>query len=428
MKAKRGFGLLAVVFVILVFSVLAIGFVSFILSESRLSVYEYRYARAFYIAEAGKNFALKHLSAYSDWSANMGMPLIRNFGGGIFTVSTNEVSANQVKLTSVGLVTIEGKTYESKVRFTVSLSPGSSLTHQFGYAMYIGPPSGGATLRIEGDAGIYGDFYYNGPIRLGGSAHQSGGIIYSTSLDVYGSATYASWEAASPVDMPIWDNGPYNTILAATDQSAASSLNLGWGQTLNLGGLTHYYRSIEINWGATVNGPGTLVATAKPSGSGDITINYGQGIGQGVRFVAERDFIYQGGSNLVNSIEAYVERDLYVKNSLTVPSGSVLYSKGTGDHAIDITGTANANLLAPYGRVYMSSGAIRGLIYGDRIRTANSGEIRGAIVCHTPSSIQGFINIYYDPTYLPASLLGLAGTGEVTGEAEISVTDWQEVY
>ncbi|OGC07219.1 hypothetical protein A3H38_03320 [candidate division WOR-1 bacterium RIFCSPLOWO2_02_FULL_46_20] len=428
MKNRNGFGLLTIVFIILVFSVLAIGLVSFMVSETNVTVKEYHYTKAFHVAQAGQNFAAQHLAAYPDWIVDMGLPLARSFAGGTFAISSTQESGDQITIVSVGLVTREGKTYSSTISAAYSISAGSGLTHNFDYALYSGPAGGGATLRIQGSAQIFGDFYYNGPIRLGGSASQQGGTIYSTSLVLDGTATYDSWEAATPVDMPIWDNTSYEAILATSTQSASSTLALGWGNVLNLAGGVHIYRDITIGWGATVNGPGTLVATGNPSGNGDINLNYGAGIGAGVRFVAERDFTYSGGSNLTIPIEVYVKRNLIVTNNLTVPSGSILYSKGTGARAIETGGTINASMLVPYGGLYMNYGTLRGLIYSSSLRTANSGEIRGAMVCYSPSTIQGSLQIYYDAAYLPDSIVGLGGTGSVEGEAGIAVGNWQEVY
>lgn len=426
MKKRAGVALLTVIFIMLAFSVIAGGLVSIFISTSRSVVDDHRYARAYYIAEAGRYFALKHITAFPDWSVNMGFPLGKNFGGGAFVVSVTNATGNSLTINSTGLITVEGKAYTRVVRASVTIAQGSGLPHNFNYALYVGPLGGGATLRVEGSAGIFGDFYYNGPIRLGGSAHQQDGTIYSTSLSVFGSATYASWEAAEPVDMPIWDNGLYDALLAEANNTAPTALNLGWGQTLNLNGETKYYQSISIGWGSTVNGPGTLVATGNPVGSGDILISYGGGIGQNINFIAKRDFIYSGGSSLVNAVKVYVQRYLKVNDNLTVPGGSILYSKSILDEAIEISGNVNANLLAPYGQIYINYGNIKGLLYGNRLRTANSGTIRGAIVCSTTSSIQGSLNIYYDPTYIPPSLLGLSGTGMITGEAAIKIGTWEE--
>src|SRR3989338_838096 len=183
MKNRNGFGLLTIVFIILVFSVLAIGLVSFIVSETNVTVKEYHYTKAFHVAQAGQNFAAQHLAAYPDWIVDMGLPLARSFAGGTFAISSTQESGDQITIVSVGLVTREGKTYSSTISAAYSISAGSGLTHNFDYALYSGPAGGGATLRIQGSAQIFGDFYYNGPIRLGGSASQQDGTIYSTSLD-----------------------------------------------------------------------------------------------------------------------------------------------------------------------------------------------------------------------------------------------------
>ncbi|MFH1542447.1 MAG: hypothetical protein ABIE84_05090, partial [bacterium] len=163
-------------------------------------------------------------------------------------------------------------------------------------------------------------------------------------------------------------------------------------------------------------------------GDGDIQINNGSSIGAGIKFVTANDFTLSGGTSLTNSVEVYALGAVTVTNDLTVPIGSTLYSKSSADGAISTGGSVNANCVAPYGQVYMNYGAIRGLIYADRLRTANSGEIRGGIIVGQSSSIQGSIQIYYDATYLPAGLLGLGGTGDVSAEAGLSISDWQEVY
>ncbi|MFC1571382.1 hypothetical protein ACFL31_02390 [Candidatus Margulisiibacteriota bacterium] len=423
---KRGFALLAAIFVVLVFGVLTVGFVTLFFSESRLAVDEYRHTKAFYVAEAGMNFAIRHLDSYADWSVDMGFPLTRSFGGGVFTLSTSEESGDEIQVYSTGLITFEGKTYSRTIRSTVSIAAGTGMTHNFDNAMYVGPPSGGSTLKVQNTAKIHGDFYYNGAVWLKDWSQHLAGTIYSTSLTISGGATYASWEAAEPVDMPIWNNSYYDSILAETNVSTTESLTLGVGQSIDLNGGTHYFRSIRVNTGGMVIGPGTLVATDSP-GSGDILIDYGAGIGQGVRFIADSDFMYSA-SNLTNSIEVYVKDVCRVRNGLSVPAGSVLYSKSTGNDAIRIAGSVEADLLAPYGEVSFDYGTIHGLIYAGNVQFTNTGVIRGALVVSGSSHIGGTIDIYYDPAYLPDAIMGLGGTGHVTGEAGMSVSDWQEVY
>lgn len=133
---RKGFGLLAVIFILLVFSVLGVGLVSLMVSESRLSIEEHRYSQAFYIADAGKNFALKHLSGFADWSQDLGLPLSRSFGGGVFTIDSAGESANALTLYATGVITREGRSYSRAVRAAVSNLGGGAVLVQNWREMY----------------------------------------------------------------------------------------------------------------------------------------------------------------------------------------------------------------------------------------------------------------------------------------------------
>ncbi len=427
---KKGYTLIAAVFILLVMALIAIATSTLVSSEAMVAVKNHQSLRAFYIASAGMELYFKELMDSEDWSTP---PQVgpSPFAGGVFVSETTDASSESVTFTVTGLVTVEGITYRRVIGATLAgeIVEEEGLPENFDYSMYISPPGGGETLYIQGDARIYGDFFYYGPIAMGGSAHQLDGTVYSISISLSGTASYDEWEPISIGTVPDWDNSYYDAITEEALTYASQDLNLGYGDSIDLNGQTHYYRNISVNWGATVNGPGVLCSTGNPSGNGDIIINYGVGIGQGVRFIAARDFIYQGGSNFVNSIEAYANRRVRILSNLSVPANSVLYSTYNGTGAIEVNpGQVYRSLmLCPYGEFSFGGGQyIEGLVYATNINASSSGTFRGAMVSYGASALEGSLHIYYDPSVLPATVPGFEYGGSTTGSTEVS--DWREYY
>ncbi|MFH1826667.1 MAG: pilus assembly PilX N-terminal domain-containing protein [bacterium] len=426
MKQKKGFGLVIVIFIMLVFSVLALGFVALLFSETRLAAEEYRYSRAFYLAEAGRNYALEYLSDYSDWSADLGLPLSRQFGQGCFTLNSSSESADQLDIYATGLITVEGKSYVRQLKVTVNSTGGFRLPHNFDYALYAADSTWTPTLWIWGPTEIHGDFYYDGPVILLGDVELSDGTLYCTKVTTYGGGTYENWETVPEVDMPTWDNSTYAGILAETENDTYAFLHLTAGQTLNLAGRTLYYKQAYIDIGSTVNGPGTIVATGQPSGTGNIVVNDGAAIGQGVRFIAQTTFGLQGSNNIAYPIEVYAKGHISILNGLGIAGNSVLYSSRTDDLAIYILGDVNGQLLAPNGEVRCLYGHVNGLVYADLANLPLSGEFRGSVVANETRNIGGVSDIYFDASYLPDYVAGFDTGGGA--ERQISISNWREIY
>ncbi|MFA5113058.1 MAG: hypothetical protein WC529_02045 [Candidatus Margulisiibacteriota bacterium] len=427
MKLRNGQIAIISVFVLVTFAFLGLIIASLLSSGGVSALKNLHGIQALNVAEAGTRFTIAtSLAADSDWSNNADYGPI-SFGPGTFTVHYVNKAVRGCTMEVTG--TVQGVSRTVRTGLRKPLSSAGGLPGVFDYGMYIAPPGGGDTLYIEGDARVYGDFYYYGPIAMGGSAHQLDGTVYSTSISFSGTSSCASWEPISSGEIPPWDNTYYAAITREAMTSTSETLTLGWGQTLDLAGRTLYYRNIAINWGSTVIGPGTLCATATPSGNGDITINYGEGIGRNVRFIAQRDFIYQGGSSFVNTFEAYCNRQLRILSNLTIPS-SVLYSGYTGDNAIEIDPAQvyRSVMLCPYGEFTFGGGQqIEGLVYADSIGASSSGTFRGAIVSYGTSTLGGSLHIYFDASYLPDSVIGFGG-GTGTSSGELEVNDWDEVY
>ena len=419
-KNRPGQLIVVVVFVIVIFALLALVVASQIAGEGDSTIKNLNGVKATNVAEAGLRYvALHSLLGDPDWTNNPTTET-KTFGPGSFTITylnPRLPTAGTIEVTG----TVNGVSRTIRSYFDQA---GSLLPFNVQYIQY-DAGGGGATLTFNGAALISGDFYYNGPIAMGGSAQQVNGILYSTSISVSGGAHYASWEVCPAVDMPVWNNAYYDLILSQTASNGANDPNMGYGDSISLNGGTLYVKDFSMGYGATLNGPGTVVATGQPSGNGDIIINSaGSTVGSGIRFVAKRDFTYTGGSNFGSSVEVYAKRNVNIQSGLTIPQGSILYSSATGANGLYLGGNVTATMLAPYGTVYTSGGwTMRGLIYCNTIDPGDNETIRGAIICLSSSTIGNSMKLIEDSSWLPQSVIGLSGelsTFECAG--------WGEVY
>ena len=417
-KNRGGQLIVVVAFVIVIFALLGLVVASQIASEGSATVQNLYGIQALNVAEAGLRYmAENRLLADMNWANNPTTETL-SFGPGSFTITYATPRVSQVATVDV-TGTVNGVSRTVQSTFDQS---GSLLPFNVQYIQY-DAGGGGQTLTLNGAAQIIGDFYYNGPIAMGGSATQTGGVLYSTSLSVSGGASYTSWEVCPAVDMPAWDNSYYDLYLSQTASNGANDPNLGYGQSLNLNGGTAYYKSFSMDYNATVNGPGTIVATGLPSGTGDINISYGPGIGPGIRFIAAHNFNYQGGNDFVTSVEVYAKNNVNILNSRVIQPGSILYSKGSGTNGIDLEGPTTATILCPYGTISTGGGYImRGLLYCNRFGAGNNETIRGAIICYSSTTIGNSMKLIEDSSWLPKSVIGLSGelsTFECSGWGEI---------
>ena len=275
---KKGFTLIAAIFIILVVTVFAVVVASFFSSESVLAVKNYDSLRAFYIAESGLRFAL--ISAFKgdpDWGDFNSIS--GDFAGGTFTVQNLSPEANSALLQVSGVYPKGGMGAVTRV-FQQGIERCFSLPEAFNYALYWQNSSGtSARLDIGGagnDRDIVGDVFGDGNFRVqAGSSVTNGKIYVSSGYDVDGGGTY-SWEATDEFPgFPAIDNSYYNSLISDYD-SLIPPAPVGpypysnQDVTFVLTGETISFESITVSLfggGLTIYGSGEIVSR------GDFIVN-----------------------------------------------------------------------------------------------------------------------------------------------------------
>ena len=116
--------------------------------------------RAFFLAESGVYYYMKHELSISDgdWSNN-DTTIVRNFGGGNFTVSVpaGGATTNSVKLRSIGTVTLGATAFRREIEYVVK------RVNPFSYLLY---GEGDADLDHANNTEIDGDIYIGGEIDI----------------------------------------------------------------------------------------------------------------------------------------------------------------------------------------------------------------------------------------------------------------------
>lgn len=379
MRNHRGFALLASIFIVLVFAVLAVGFVSLFSSESRMVVAEYRYSKAFYIAEAGKNFALKHILGYSDWTENMGFPMSKSFAGGYFTLSTTSETPSSLTLHSTGKITLEGVAYTRVVR--AGIERGGGLGSNILYAS--------GSINIGENATIYGDISATGEVSIGSGSNISGEVEEN---------------APPPEDPPSLDTTYYDAEILTAAGSVAGDVAYD-NETLSGTDYINGNLTFNNNANISVTGTATVVAT------GTVAVNNNVIIGDNLTVIAGGLVTIQnnvdiGSNGLWFSSVGFVVGNNAEVGYVTVGSGTVFLTPG------DIVLSNNA--------------VFSGLIFAEgNVSIGNGAEVTGSIIAGSIDIGNNAIITLNAELVDYDSIVGVSGT---EGPASVRVRDWSEVY
>jgi len=190
---RKGFALLTIIFIMLVLSVLVVGIVALFFSGANIFVKDYSSDKAFYIAEAGKAYAMKRLGSDTDWSSAEGFPLTNDFAGGQFSCSLEGATTHEAWLISVGTITREGTTYLRGIKGKIIRS--SSGLGEFGMFAE-------GDITIGDNAEINGDLSATGTITIGDGGSVSGEV---------------NENADPPTDPPTVDSTYYDMMIATAE-------------------------------------------------------------------------------------------------------------------------------------------------------------------------------------------------------------------
>ena len=313
---KKGFALVAVIFIILVVAMLSLATSSLISSEAFVAAKNYDSLRAFYIAEAGLQYTITaSLEGSGDWSGFVG--LSGSFANGSFSVTNVSPEADSANLQVTGTYGNVSRTIQQQVERDYVL-PGA-----FNYALYWNNSAGSSSrLDIGGlffDSDIVGKSYGNGNFEVKSGSSVTGGTLYvSSGHDVIGSGTY-SWEATdSPSPWPSLDNSYYTSLINKYDALIPTSAvdAYTWSSSdkvITLEGEVVSFESITINTSGslTIFGSGELVSR------GDITVygtlNVHPLTGETVALIADDSFklssIYPNSASLEAGTHIYSIND-----------------------------------------------------------------------------------------------------------------------
>jgi flagellar basal body-associated protein FliL len=429
---KKGQVIIIAVFVLVIVAFLGMVVVSMLSTESSSAVKNLHGIQALNIAEGGMWYTMTtKLARDNNWSDNVDFGPI-NLGAGSFTVHYVSKASKNCVIEITG--TVQGVSRKVSAEFKQG-----GLPFQFyDYGVYGGTPTSiGDTVTFYNDSKIIGNFFYFGPIRILGSrppACQTEGVIKSYSIDPPSPGGipnyYASWEAITTLESITFDNTYYDNMLTIAASNAASSLNLSGTSTMYLNNKTYWYRSIQIEDDAIVYGPGTLCATAMPSGSGNFELNDNAKLIGKVVVVARGDVDINNYATTAGTIEIIALQKFDINHNATPSTeGGEFYSRSTANNAFVLNNSAVARgcIICPYGDITCYTNTqIKGLAYGKNFGIYDRGTLEGGAVFLEVGNFYNRSMVIQNPSLLPPNLPpGLSSETTVTG---FGYYDWDEVY
>jgi len=428
MRAK-GQVIVAAVFVLVIVAALGMVAVSMLSTESFSAAKNWHGIQALNVAEAGLRFTIAtSLAADSDFSDNTDFgPITLN--PGTFTVHYVSKQKKQCVVEVTG--TVQGVSRRVRSSFKKG-----GLPYQFSdYGLYAGQSDSiGDLVRFYNDSKIIGNFYYYGPIEIKGSRPppcQTEGVIKSTSIDPSPDVGipnyYESWEAISSVEPIAWNNTYYDNWLTVAASNAASSLTLSGNSTLNLAGGTRWYRSVTVKDYAKIIGPGTICATAMPSGTGDFILQDNAQVSGEVRIIARDDVQIINYAGTTGTVEIIARDDFDMDhNSYTTGQNNKLYCRN-GDFTMNNNAIARGSVLVPYGKITCYTNTqIKGLVYANEFQAYDRATLEGGAVFQEVGNFYNRSMVIQNNDLLPPTLPEGISAEATSGSWEVS--DWGEVY
>lgn len=427
----RGQVLIVAVFVLVILTLLGLVVVSMLSTESYSVIKNLHGIQALNVAEGGMRFTIAtSLAADSDWSDNVDFGPV-SLGPGSFTVHYVSKAERNCNLQVTGTVNGVSRTVGALFRK-------GGLPSQFtNYGLYAGHLGGTwRPVNFFDDSKIIGNFYYLGSVWIFGQRPppcQTDGTIYSTYIFpppwVGIPNYYESWEAITHIDPVYWDNTHYDTMLTLAASNAAQSLDLNGDQTLYLNGQTRWYRGIRVRDNAKIIGPGTICATAMPSGSGDFEIEDNAVVSGEVHIVARDDFKMQDNARLIGTVEVIAKDNFDMDHNSSTSFGCILYTRKSGPGAFTMNNNAIArgSVLCPYGEVVLyTNSQLQGLVYANGFQAYNRATLEGGAVFYDVGNFYNRSMVIQNSNILPLTLPeGLSAESSGGG---FEVSNWGEVY
>ncbi len=402
---RRGFTLIAAIFIIVALTFLAIAFSTYISSYSKLAVVNYICQDAFCIAESGLELYLKELRQDDDWSTPP-PPLTKDFSGGMFSIATENEKRRRITVISTGTLTVEGKTYTRTIQINVSAGGLQSLASEY-IVYYTGGGDSSWNTALDNNVNMGGHVLVNSSLELNlndtisGDAYAAGDITGPTS----GITGTVEPFAQMPVEVPTLETSFFDGEIATAATFPPG--NKIYSGTQNLSGTTYVNGDIEIANSAniTITGAATLVATGK------FTVENFATVGDNLTVIA-------GG--MIN-----------VKNDLTVGTIGIWYSRGNIEvnNNVIIGGTDDyegSRFVTPGNITVRNNCTLDGLFYASgQVSIGNNLDYSGMILTGYLKDVGENAILDLAPETLDWNAIGEIVYRE---EGEVVITRWDEVY
>jgi hypothetical protein len=358
--------------------------------EGMLAWNDVNEVKALNIAEAGLDRALVELGFNASWNAGFSnQPL----DTGTFTVTVSGTGTpGQVQLTSTG--TVNG--YSKTVQMVVDVSEWPAA---FTYGMFWGNPTGStAVLDVENNAEINGSFFANGNITFTYNATLVNGDLYATgTATANNNASFTQGSLPNPLPQQVTLTTTYYTnLIAEAGEEPSGNWSVTNNNTYNLNGQTLMVNgAVTIGNNATVNGPGTIVAT------GNITID-------------NNAALLSAGINLISGAT------LSLSNNVDyVGQGNTLFGLSAVSMDSNSSASSDLYLLSPGTVTVSNNGSVRGVIWAGTATFDNNAEVKGAVYAQQFNTISNNFLFTED-----SSVLNTAPPQGISGS--VQVLSWQE--
>lgn len=307
---RRGFAILTVVFVMVVFAILGIAAVALITGSAQMMTDEYRSQQAFDVAEAGVAYMAEQLENDNDWSDNTGVTV--NFGPGSFTITYLHKTATTATIRSDGAV--EGITRSVKQEF----SSGGGTPKAFKTVFY-------TEQRVTVGGSSSGDIY--GPVSAGSEVNSASGIVF------HGEVEANNTSASLPT--PNW--GHWQTV---ADRTISGNYTFTAG---TYSGIYYITGNVTFRSGVTING--TIISRGRVTANNQSNISVIAAVPNPAIFAADR-ITFSGITGLALRGWVMSQAEVRFTGNANVTGVGGIASKG------DIIFTGNSNVGITYDDAY----------------------------------------------------------------------------
>ena len=395
-RNKNGVVFVAALSVMLLFSLITTSSMIVSVSESKMSMDQNRSTKAFYLSEAGLEFAKyevkTNLTTYKNKAIDQTTTLSqKSLGEGTYDIDITLVAKNgntyTFNISSVG--TVGGRTRSTTEKITISMNPWGIFAD---YALY----GGSGTMEIKSGVNVSGSIFMDGDMILKSGVTISDGEVYVTGDLTDQGANFTEGTLPNPLPTaPVLDDSYYNAeiLTASTCGNFIVPADLA-------GGTVYVQGDVSMAVDSVINGPGILIV------SGELTLNSGSEIGPDVVVIAGGDVTVNQGGAVYSDSTIYSGEDIQIKEG------------GTASERIAF--------LAPDGGVTLNQGnTFYGIIYADSVVDLRQGaDIVGSIISGSGVVVKQGGNIVHDISQFPLTVPpGLVSEGEV----EVESAGWEEM-